>query len=77
MNPHHPAVLTGDDVYRIHWVLGTDRLLAVCHCGAEREFEEPVELWDWLLGHPANHRPGPAPKSAPAPVPHPVHAAFT
>ncbi|GAA2935567.1 hypothetical protein [Streptomyces enissocaesilis] len=52
-----PAVLTGEGVFRIHWVLGTDRLSAVCHCGAEREFEDPVELWDWLLGHPEDHRP--------------------
>jgi hypothetical protein len=49
--------LTGDRVFRIHWVLGTDRLRAVCHCSAEREFEDPVELWEWLLGHPAGHTP--------------------
>ncbi|MFF1607728.1 hypothetical protein ACFVYA_08095 [Amycolatopsis sp. NPDC058278] len=48
-------MLTGDRVYRIHWVLGTDRLHAVCHCGAEREFEDPVQLWDWLLAHPEGH----------------------
>jgi hypothetical protein len=48
-------MLTGDRVYRIHWVLGTDRLRAVCHCGAEREFEDPVELWEWLLAHPEGH----------------------
>jgi len=46
------AVLPGEGVHRIHWVPGTDRLLAVCFCGAEREFEDPVELWDWLLTHP-------------------------
>jgi hypothetical protein len=56
VNPLHPPALTGGDVYRIHWVLGTDRLLAVCHCGAEREFEDPVEVWDWLLAHPDGHR---------------------
>ncbi|MGQ4513023.1 hypothetical protein [Streptomyces sp. DW26H14] len=39
-------------VFRIHWVPGTDRLLAVCFCGAERVFEDPVEVWDWLLSHP-------------------------
>jgi hypothetical protein len=44
--------LPGDGVYRIHWVPGTDRLLAVCFCGADREFEDPVVLWDWLLAHP-------------------------
>ncbi|ASR34043.1 hypothetical protein BAY61_02505 [Prauserella marina] len=50
-----PAMLRGDMVYRIHWVLGTDRLLGVCHCGAEHESEDPVELWDWLLAHPEGH----------------------
>ncbi|MBN6040212.1 oxidoreductase [Amycolatopsis sp. 195334CR] len=45
-------MLTGDRVHRIHWVLGTDRLRAVCHCSAEREFDDPVELWEWLLAHP-------------------------
>lgn len=48
-------MLTGDRVYRIHWVLGTDRLRAVCHCAAEREFDDPVALWDWLLAHPEGH----------------------
>ena len=48
-------MLTGDRVYRIHWEPGTDRLRAVCHCGAEREFEDPVQLWDWLLAHPEGH----------------------
>ena len=48
-------MLAGDRVYRIHWVLGTDRLRAVCHCGAEREFEDPAELWEWLLSHPEGH----------------------
>ncbi|MFG2894416.1 hypothetical protein [Streptomyces sp. NPDC048248] len=69
MIPQHPAVLSGEDVYRIHWVLGADRLLAVCHCGAQREFEDPVALWDWLLDHPEDHHPGPGPRSAPAPQP--------
>lgn len=61
MIPEAPPVLNGDRVYRIHWVLGTDRLRAVCHCAAEREFEDPVELWEWLLGHPAGHDSAPAP----------------
>lgn len=56
--PEAPPVLTGSRVYRIHWVLGTDRLRAVCHCGAERVFEEPVELWEWLLAHPDGHDGG-------------------
>jgi hypothetical protein len=54
--PQAPPVLGGERVYRIHWVLGTDRLRAVCHCGAERVFDDPVELWDWLLAHPDGHR---------------------
>ncbi|MFB8267523.1 hypothetical protein ACFC96_13030 [Streptomyces sp. NPDC055955] len=74
MNPLHPAVLTGDSVFRIHWILGTDRLLAVCHCGAEREFEDPVLLWDWLLGHPDDHQTGLEPD--PAVTPQPLHEVF-
>lgn len=50
-------MLTGRNVYRIHWLPGSDRLRALCHCGAERDFEDPVELWDWLLAHPDGHRP--------------------
>ncbi len=53
--PEAPPVLAGPRVYRIHWVLGTDQLRAVRHCGAERIFEEPVELWEWLLAHPDGH----------------------
>ncbi|WP_307849491.1 hypothetical protein [Qaidamihabitans albus] len=54
------AMLHGDTVHRIHWVLNTDRLLGVCHCGAEHESEDPVELWDWLLAHPDGHERPPA-----------------
>jgi hypothetical protein len=75
MTPLHPPALSGENVYRIHWVLGTDRLSSVCHCGAQREFEDPVDLWDWLLGHPEDHHPGPAPKSARMRLPS-RHAAF-
>ncbi|MBC3191925.1 hypothetical protein H7X46_12710 [Pseudonocardia sp. C8] len=53
--PEAPPVLDGERVYRIHWVLGTDLLRAVCHCGATRDFEDPVALWEWLLGHPDDH----------------------
>ena len=59
-----PAART---VHRVDWVPGTDRLHAVCFCGAESEFEDPVPLWDWLLGHPEGHRPHPVPDS-PAPA---------
>ncbi|GAB2966727.1 hypothetical protein LWP59_21710 [Amycolatopsis acidiphila] len=60
-------MLHGDTVYRVHWKLGTDVLVGVCHCGAEHESEDPVELWEWLLGHPDGHAPRPAP---PAPERH-------
>lgn len=49
------AMLRGATVYRIHWRLGTDLLVGVCHCGAERDFEDPIVLWDWLLAHPHGH----------------------
>lgn len=45
----------GRDTFSITWVPGTDVMLGVCHCGAERTAEDPVELWGWLLGHPAGH----------------------
>jgi hypothetical protein len=48
-------MLTGDRVYRVHWRLGTDLLVGVCHCGAEHESEDPIELWEWLLAHPDGH----------------------
>jgi hypothetical protein len=55
-------------LYRIHWVPGTDQLVGACHCGAVREAEDPVELWEWLLAHPDGHRSpadlrGPGPRS--------------
>lgn len=57
--PEAPPALHGERVYRIHWVLLTDRLRAVCYCDAERIFEEPIELWEWLLAHPDGHDPVP------------------
>ncbi|RIV40584.1 hypothetical protein [Micromonospora radicis] len=59
------GMLTGDRVYRIHWLPGTDTLRGVCHCGAERVAEEPVELWEWLLAHPQGHRASTVPTPAP------------
>lgn len=44
-------MLRGERVYRIHWQLGTDLLLGVCFCGAEQAFDDPGELWEWLLDH--------------------------
>ncbi|MFG2075202.1 hypothetical protein [Nonomuraea maritima] len=51
------AMLHGDTVYRVHWQPGTDVLTGVCHCGAAHDFEDPVELWEWLLAHPEGHHP--------------------
>jgi hypothetical protein len=48
---------TGGRVNRVRWLPGTDRLTGVCHCGAEREAEDPIELWAWLLTHPEGHLP--------------------
>jgi hypothetical protein len=45
----------GGTVYRVRWNPGTDVLIGECHCGAVREFTDPVELWDWLLAHPIGH----------------------
>ncbi|SEG81141.1 hypothetical protein SAMN05216223_112175 [Actinacidiphila yanglinensis] len=45
-------------VFRVVWVPGTDRLRGWCWCGAERESDDPVELWESLLAHPGTH-PGP------------------
>lgn len=72
MTPPHPPVLPGENVHRIHWMQGTDRLPAVCHCDAQREFEDPIALWVWLLGHPEGHHPRPVPEPAPAPAPSPA-----
>ena len=62
--------LTGDRVYRIHWVPGTDTLHGICHCGAEHTAEDPVEMWEWLLAHPEGHQrtavPVPGPPRRPA-----------
>lgn len=50
---------------RVVWVPGSDQLRGVCHCGAEFVADGPVEVWEWLLAHPAGHdggaRTGPAP----------------
>jgi hypothetical protein len=43
------------EVYRIDWVPGTDWLHGICHCGAERDGQDPVEMWDWMLRHPLDH----------------------
>lgn len=50
------------EVYRIDWLPGTDTLHGVCHCGAERSAEDPVELWQWMLAHPDGHTLAPEQK---------------
>jgi hypothetical protein len=44
-------------IYRVTWLPGSDTLRGVCHCGAEREAEDPIEIWSWLLAHPDGHEP--------------------
>ncbi|MFD0307034.1 hypothetical protein [Streptomyces sp. NPDC127119] len=45
------------EVYRIDWLPGTDVLHGTCHCGAEHTAEDPVAMWEWMLGHPEGHMP--------------------
>lgn len=61
------------EVYRIDWLPGTDILHGTCHCGAEHAAQDPIEMWEWMLGHPEGHRPaagaGLSPGARPAPGP--------
>ena len=57
MSPEQTSAV--GSVYRVHWIPGTDELRATCHCRAERSFDDPIELWTWLLDHPAGHEAGP------------------
>lgn len=43
------------EVYRITWVPGTDVLAGRCHCGAEHLEQDPILMWEWMLGHPVGH----------------------
>jgi len=43
------------EIYRIDWLPGTDVLHGTCHCGAEHSAEDPIEMWEWMLGHPEGH----------------------
>lgn len=65
--PPPREVLDGERVIRVNWLPGSDRLRGRCHCGAETEAEDPVQMWDWLLAHPDHPSGGPGP--APAVVP--------
>lgn len=55
--------------YRVRWVPGSDLLRAECHCSAARDFEGPVELWEWLLAHPVGHQVATTAEPVRAPVP--------
>ncbi|KOV61964.1 hypothetical protein [Streptomyces sp. MMG1121] len=46
------------EVYRVDWQPGTDLLRGICHCGAGHTAQDPVAMWEWMLGHPEGHRPG-------------------
>ncbi|MCZ2825625.1 MULTISPECIES: hypothetical protein [unclassified Modestobacter] len=75
--PELPAprqVLEGERVLRVNWLPGSDRLRGLCHCGAEAEASDPVEMWEWLLAHPDHPADGPTepPATGPLPVP-PAH----
>ncbi|MHA6794150.1 hypothetical protein ACVGVM_11670 [Pseudonocardia bannensis] len=59
-------MLRGEHVRRVVWLPGTDLLRGTCFCGAERDAEDPVELWEWLLAHP-DHGGTPAVPTRPAP----------
>ncbi|MER5339386.1 hypothetical protein ABT030_03415 [Streptomyces mirabilis] len=45
------------EIYRIDWIPGTDVLHGTCHCGAEQSAQDPIEMWEWMLGHPEGHGP--------------------
>ncbi|HST80213.1 MAG TPA: hypothetical protein VLL08_00590 [Kineosporiaceae bacterium] len=57
-------------VFRVFWIPGTDFLRATCHCTAERIFDDPIELWTWLLEHPRGHDIG-GPAQTPPDAVHP------
>jgi hypothetical protein len=45
----------GGRLYRVRWTPGSDDLLGICHCGAEKILADPAAVWDWLLAHPQGH----------------------
>ncbi|MEV1061865.1 hypothetical protein [Streptomyces sp. NPDC050263] len=45
------------EIYRVDWLPGTDVLHGTCHCGAEHASQDPIEMWEWMLGHPEGHEP--------------------
>jgi hypothetical protein len=69
--PPPRQVLAGERVLRVNWLPGSDRLRGRCHCGAETEGEDPVEMWEWLLAHPDHPAGGPGGPRVPAELPPP------
>lgn len=55
-------------VYQVRWRPGSDELLGVCHCGAERVAEDPIALWAWLHAHPDDHTGQDGAPAAPDPA---------
>ncbi|MFF4615219.1 hypothetical protein [Nonomuraea jabiensis] len=53
MEPGRPPTRRG--LLRVVWLPGSDLLQGTCHCGAVHVAEGPVEVWEWLLGHPTGH----------------------
>lgn len=49
------ATLLLGNSYEITWIPGHDTMLASCHCGADKVGDDPIELWNWVLGHPVGH----------------------
>jgi hypothetical protein len=52
-----PPRLAAREIYRVDWIPGSDVLHGTCHCGAEHSAQDPVAMWEWMLGHPEGHRP--------------------
>ncbi|WP_448612804.1 hypothetical protein [Modestobacter sp. URMC 112] len=69
--PAPRQVLGGERVLRVNWLPGSDRLRGLCHCGAEAEASDPVEMWEWLLAHPDHPAGGPIAPPAGGPLPAP------
>jgi hypothetical protein len=67
MTHRQAAPPAGRGVMRVVWLPGSDLLHGTCHCGATHVAEGPVEVWEWLLGHPVGHgTPAPAEPAEPA-----------
>jgi hypothetical protein len=71
--PPPREVLEGERVLRVNWLPGSDRLRGRCHCGAETEAEDPVEMWEWLLAHPDHPSGGTEPEPPVELPPPPAH----